>query len=664
MIGFLRIYKYMKNIAVIVCLVLGLCGCGTKQADNSLVLNFEGRSIDIAPYFKDFPYSIFTISKDGSKLLFFKTGEKQTLQWMDIAKGADLCEAKDVVDVDFATRNGWHAQYNANDGMVYWIGDEHNEEIINIYRTVPGSNQVEKLTDVPYIYAWDFNPDGTKIAYVSRMGQNENRLDELHILDLKTLQDSLLRTDEADFRYTWGDISWQPEGKGVMLLALKDMDRTYTNVLYIDLATKASKVLTDPSKEGSLSGTMVLPEWVSSDKALFISDQDGYNNLYSFTLSTGEVKQLTHYTMNLDNVCLLSLKDKKMVFALQSNPVHTNMILFDPQSEKVVYTQESSLNLQLGGVTGNTITMLAGGTTTLFQVVKAVVDPSQIKMETVMDIPDGLKEKLVHSTVERLEIPTFDVDSLTGKQRILHAYLFKPKNPLPENKSLLMVESFYGGENRYSSEYQILNQAGIYVLSASPRGSAGFGRDFAAMNDHDLGGNETLDMIYVSRYVADKLNIPSQRVGVFGMSHGGYETMRLMTFPGEVNGYKAKFPFGFGIETAGFCDIIWQHHHSNIPDWTALEAGDSVKDSLKLVDRSPITHADKITGPLLLIHGDHDNRVDIGGSQFMADKLKELGKTYRFVKFPGLGHGIKGVENNRKYYSECFDFIESEVLNK
>lgn len=80
MIGFLRNYKYMKNIAVIVCLVLGLCGCGTKQADNSLVLNFEGRSIDIAPYFKDFPYSIFTISKDGSKLLFFKTGEKQTLR--------------------------------------------------------------------------------------------------------------------------------------------------------------------------------------------------------------------------------------------------------------------------------------------------------------------------------------------------------------------------------------------------------------------------------------------------------------------------------------------------------------------------------------------------------------------------------------------------------
>ena len=64
----------MKNIAVIVCLVLGLWGCGTKQADNSLVLNFEGRSIDIAPYFKDFPYSIFTISKDGT--VVFQNGRK------------------------------------------------------------------------------------------------------------------------------------------------------------------------------------------------------------------------------------------------------------------------------------------------------------------------------------------------------------------------------------------------------------------------------------------------------------------------------------------------------------------------------------------------------------------------------------------------------------
>lgn len=44
-------------------------------------------------------------------------------------------------------------------------------------------------------------------------------------------------------------------------------------------------------------------------------------------------------------------------------------------------------------------------------------------------------------------------------------------------------------------EHQIFTAAGMYVLSASPRGSSGFGRDFAALNDHDLGGNETIGML-------------------------------------------------------------------------------------------------------------------------------------------------------------------------
>lgn len=79
-----------------------------------------------------------------------------------------------------------------------------------------------------------------------------------------------------------------------------------------------------------------------------------------------------------------------------------------------------------------------------------------------------------------------------------------------------------------------------------------------------------------------KLNVPAERVGCFGVSHGGYATMRLMTFPGEINGNKATFPFGFGVETAGFCDIIYQHTHSNIPDWTFLEAGDPITNQAKL----------------------------------------------------------------------------------
>ncbi|MDR1344861.1 MAG: prolyl oligopeptidase family serine peptidase [Tannerellaceae bacterium] len=657
--------KIIKKFLYLIMLYLPLAGCSpqaARDAAGSLSLSFEGRKIDLSPYLKEFPYSQFSVSKDGSKLFFFKTDTENRLQWIETSKDAALDKASNVIDLDFSKRNCWSPRYNEKDSFFYWMGDEKNDEIINIYRTKPGSNVMDQLTDVPYIYAWSFNPSRTKIAYVARLGQNEDRLDELRIIDLLTLEDKLVCSDTPNYRFTWGDISWHPTEKGLALLALKGIDRTYANVVYVDLETKQITPLTDSNKRASLSGCRVMEEWLSDNECLFFSDQDGYANLYSFNLRDKTVKQTTQYTVDIDDAAFVTIDNSRYLIALQSNPVETKLILIDPSTNEVAYTQSSNLGLRIGTANGNRLTLIAGSTTELFQLVEAKVSIDAIDTEVVFDIPSALKQKLVHSTVERLEIPTFDTDPSTDTQRRLHAYLYKPDIPLPKGKALVMIESFYGGSNHYDSEYQILCNAGIYVLSPSPRGSDGFGRDFAAMNDGDLGGNEIIDIICAAQYISGLLDIPAERIGVFGMSHGGYATMRLMTFPGEANGNTASFPFGFGIETAGFCDILWQHSHTNIPDWTALEAGDPATDSVRLIARSPITHADKISGPLLLIHGDHDNRVDIEGSRFMAQKLEELGKAYRYVEFPGLGHGIKGIDNSYKYYSECLDFLQDYVL--
>lgn len=654
----------MKKVYVL--LLAGLLSFSSSFAgntiDNNLTLGFENRKIDLEPYLKGFPYSQFSVSKDGSKLYFFKTGNENRLQWLDLNKTHSLDKATDVTSVDFSRRNGWQPTYNAADGQFYWIGDVSNEEIINIYRTVPGSNKTERLTDVPYIYAWSFNPEGTKIAYVARMGQNEKRLDELHVLDVRTKKDVLVCKDTPAYRFTWGDISWLPDEKGFLLPGLKNMDRRYTNIIHVDSQTGTQTALTDDGRPASLSGCKVLDGWYEDHKGYFLSDKDGYENLYSFDVKTKTVKQVTHYRTDISDAKFVTVGKVRYLLATLENPIETRLIVLDPSTDKVKFEHASPLNLTLAAAKGDHAWFTATSTDRVFQLLNATITPKGIKWKVEVDIPAELKKQLVQSTVERLEIPTFDVDSLTGKKRVLHAYLYKPLKPLPKDKQLVMIESFYGGENRYNSEYQIYADAGIYVLSPSPRGSDGFGRDFAALNDHDLGGNETLDIINTGKYISEKLGIPAERVGVFGMSHGGYETMRLMTFPGEVNHHRDKFPFGFGIEVAGFCDIIWQHTHSNIPDWTSLEAGDPETDYLKLVDRSPITHADKISGPLLLIHGTHDNRVNIGGSRFMAEKLKQLGKPYRYIEFPGLGHGIKGIDNNRKFYKDCFDFLEYFVL--
>jgi len=120
--------------------------------------------------------------------------------------------------------------------------------------------------------------------------------------------------------------------------------------------------------------------------------------------------------------------------------------------------------------------------------------------------------------------------------------------------------------------------------------------------------------------------------------------MRTLTFPGEVNGNKVDFDWGFGLSNAGFSDIIHFYENCNIPDWVTLEAGDPKTESAKLNDRSPLYHADKMKGHLLLTHGTNDSRVP--------------NKDVKLVTFEGQGHGIKGLENTVIFYQTWFDFLE------
>lgn len=653
----------MKKITSILLAALLFASCNTTNEASKFDLKFKDRTVNIAPYFQDFPYIsyLFTISDDAQNLFYMKTGEENSLMWLNLNESTDLSKGTRLVDLDFAKRNYWRSGYNDQDSCLYWMGDEKNEEIINLYRTKLGTNQVEKLTDIHYIYGWNFNADKSKIYYIVRLGKDEKSPNDFRVIDLKNGKDEVLYADKSDYRLTWGQAGVKPDEKGAVMIMLKDANRTYTNLVYIDFATKEQTLLTNPNIPGSYSGTGALNEWLSNDICIFTTDQTGYKNLYKFDLPTKKVSQLTSFEKGIDDARIVTVGDKKYIFAVQSNPISSKLMLIDPQDGKVLKEQESTLDLRIAGGEKNNVTLFASATDVVFQIVGVSVSENGFEQKLILDLPKEQKDKLISSTVERLSIPTFDVDPATGETRMIHAYLYVPKNPLPKGQEVVMVQSFYGGDNSYDQEAQIYCQAGMYVLSPSPRGSSGFGREFAALNDKDLGGSEIVDIINCAKYVSEKLGIPAERIGCFGMSHGGYATMRLMTFPGEANGVKASFPFGFGVEVAGFADIIYQHNHSNIPGWTFLEAGDpSVEaDSLRLVDRSPINHADKITGPLLLIHGNHDNRVDVEGSRVMANKLKEIGKPYEYLELEGQGHGVKGIENNITYYATIFKFLET-----
>lgn len=634
-------------------LLLPACG---KESDR--IVEFKGRKIDLQPYVEGFPYNNFNPFYDAGKMYYYKTGPSTQLMEIPLAgDNINLDSGRVVSKIDFAARNVWGMRYRKADGKLYWAGDERNDEIINLYRFDPASDSLQKLTDVPYIYGWRWSPDEKQVAYVARLGDKDKRLGELRILNLETGAERKVIQDTPDMRFIWGTPSWRPDGAGVVLPAVANADRVYGNLVYVPLVNtpKKAQLLTDAKKPRSFPGA--LKTWLNNDEFLFTSDESGYRNVYKYNLRSRRQSPVTLYKEDIAGTAFVEIRGNKRLVAVIDRPVENELLLLNPTNGRILHRRALPKNLAVLDESGNRMLVYSTSAVSPFQIDEAVVSDSAFSFQERISLPTELQAKIIHAEVERVTYPTFDVDPATGKTRMLHAFLYKPKNPLPQNEQLAMIVSFYGGNNSFSNHTQILCEAGIYVFSPAPRGSDGFGREFAALNDKDLGGNEIIDIIYAGKYLSDELDIPPQRIGVYGGSHGGYATMRLLTFPGEINGIQAQFDWGFGVSSAGFSDIIRFYEASNIPDWVTLEAGDPKTEADKLRDRSPISHADKLKGKLLLIHGENDNRVPVVESRTMYEKLKELDKPVTYVEFKGQGHSVKGLQNTVNLYRAWFDFL-------
>lgn len=648
----------LRRLAVALSIVM-FAACQPEAPSSDRVVTFKGRTIDLAPYVEGFPYRGYTPVLKADKLYYYRVGATDQLMELDLSSDRlDLAEGRVLSDINFADRNVWGIRYRATDGKLYWSGDEQNDEVINLYRFDTETGAIDKLTDVPYIFGWRWSPDENQVAYIARLGDKDERLGELRILDVESGEERVVLQDTPEMRFTWSAPSWQPNGEGVVIGAVKNADRTYGNLLYIPLDEQPAQaqIVTDPEMARQFPGA--LEEWVSDDAFLFVSNESGYTNLYRYNVRTGEQTAVTTLEEDLGSVEVMTVDGEQRVLAVIQRPAENELMVLDPMTGEVSQREIVGRNVGILDEHEGEVLTIATSAASPFQIDALTISDDGLAFTSKITLPESLQEQIIHARVERVSYPTFDVDPETGEPRMLHGFLYHPENPLPEDEQLAMITSFYGGGNAFSNRIQILTQAGIYVFSPSPRGSSGFGRDFAALNDKDLGGNEIVDIIYAGKYLSERLGIPPERIGPYGGSHGGYATMRLLTFPGEINGTDASFDWGFGISHAGFSDIVRFYRMSNIPDWVTLEAGDPEAEFDKLMDRSPISHADKLEGRLLLTHGSNDSRVPVVESRTMAEALRDLGKPVTYIEFEGQGHGIKGLENTVQFYRSWFDFLD------
>jgi dipeptidyl aminopeptidase/acylaminoacyl peptidase len=625
------------------------------------VIQFKDRAIDLDAYLQGYPYTPPVVDLRSGKLFYKKRGKTDQLmmQSFDVASRAkvDLAGGRVISPVDFAKRTWWGALWSPLTHSVIIEADQNSDEIMNLYSLDPETGAEKQLTHTSYIYGGQLSHDARRLAYVTRESKDEMSRSDVRVLDVVTGTERVVYRDSAARKLVWTEVSWQPGDRGLLLSFTAGGDRSRYNLLYIPLASGAeARVLTDESKKRY--ELVPLDPWLDADEFLYRSDESGVTAVYRGSLKGSAPVRVTDAGDNVKGAASLEQGHRHRLVTVVGDPLKSIVKLIDPRTG--VLRRELTFDGQwsIADAHGSHAELTATSLSVPFKNVELVLAGASFALVDRVAYPDELLRKILNCDVEKVSFPTFDRVSAPGENGTLHAYLLKPRVPRPAAELRALVLAFYGGGNSFSPAGQMICEAGYYVMSPAPRGSTDFGAAFRDLAASDWGGAETLDDFAAGKYLQQRLGLPAQRIGIFGHSRGGYDTLRALTFPGEVNGVKEDFRFGFGIAQSGVSDIIRAARGGNISQWYAnLTGGDPAQNAPKWLDRSPETHADRLSGPVLLIHGTNDQRIPVTESRSMYKKLKSLGKQATLVELVGQGHDFEGVDALTRFYGAFFDFL-------
>ena len=187
-------------------------------------------------------------------------------------------------------------------------------------------------------------------------------------------------------------------------------------------------------------------------------------------------------------------------------------------------------------------------------------------------------------------------------------------------------------------EMLALADAGIHVLYANPRGSAGYGEAFTRSVHGafgDLDGDDQLRL--VDWAVAEGIADPA-RVGIFGLSYGGFMTNWLLGHaPGRFAAGVSENPLANAISWYGANDLV---------DWTDerfMGVGRLPEDIDAFLKRSPFMEIHRNEAPLLLLQSEQDLRCPPQDTDIIFAILRSRGRTVEMIRYPNEPHYLVGI---------------------
>jgi dipeptidyl aminopeptidase/acylaminoacyl peptidase len=213
------------------------------------------------------------------------------------------------------------------------------------------------------------------------------------------------------------------------------------------------------------------------------------------------------------------------------------------------------------------------------------------------------------------------------------------------------VEAGFDGRTSYWLD------RGWAILQVNYRGSAGYGRAYRQALHGTWGVLDVEDTASGARSLAERGLVDGERMVVMGGSAGGYTVLMAMALHPDV--------FAAGVDLYGVADLftLSEETHRFEAHYLDTIVGPLPETYARYRDRSPVTLADKITRPLLILQGDKDDVVPLAQSEAIYRKLQARGVEVELKVYEGEGHGWRQLATTLDELDRVDKFLRRHVLH-
>ncbi len=522
----------------------------------------------------------------------------------------DLNTGQSQILTDGKSRNQFQG-WNRPGTQIAFMSNERNGADLDLFLgdVAPGAKPVRlaELTGGGWRVA-DWSDDGKQMMLQNYKSANESELYRFDVLTKKTERFHATPTPVA-----YGGVVFAKDGKGLYLIS--DEGTEFQTLRYIDFATQQQTPLT-----GAIAWDVDGME-LSKDgqKIVFTTNEGGYSTLYVMDTKTRQYKPVPNLPKGVIGGFKLNDDGQRIAMSFGTPTTSSDVFVLNLTNNALVRWTTS----EVGGLNP-----------------AAFVEPTLI------------------------QYPTFD--QVSGKPRLIPAFLYKPK-PKPGSATtgkMPVLLSIHGGPEgqslpNFSSFINLMvNELGIAVAVPNVRGSSGYGKTYLALDNGPKREDSVKDIGALLDWIARQPDLDAGRVAVFGGSYGGYMCLATMT------NYNDRMRCGVDLFGIGNFATFLKNTSSYRADLRRAEYGDERDPAMMAVFEqiSPIKKIKNITKPMLVYQGKNDPRVPLSESEQMVAGLKQQGNTVWYIMAKDEGHSLAKKANRDYTYGALMLFLRENLL--